>query len=193
MAAARNLEIEARAKEAARHSTTISPANCRLLREYARRRGSNKNGATEKDQMKRDETLSSNPIARKLVASLRRSLRGKVVNIGHVIKARAAAEDLQGTVVTADRLADFHPAHAAYVYTQNQVSVLAEQITALKELAPFAAIISKAEDLYNAELAADEPADDILLHVLGVLRRLRGSGEGDHRNYHFGVRRRVRH
>jgi len=146
-----------------------------------------------KDQMKRDETLSSNPIARKLVASLRRSLRGKVVNIGHVIKARAAAEDLQGTVVTADRLADFHPAHAAYVYTQNQVSVLAEQITALKELAPFAAIISKAEDLYNAELAADEPADDILLHVLGVLRRLRGSGEGDHRNYHFGVRRRVRH
>ena len=148
MAAARNLEIEARANEAARHSTTISPANCRLFREYARRRGSNKNGANERDQMKRDETLSSNPIARKLVASLRRSLRGKVVNIGHVIKARAAAEDLQRTVVTADRLAGYHPAHAAYVYTQNQVSVLAEQITALKELAPFAAIISKAEDLY---------------------------------------------
>ncbi len=42
----------------------------------------------------------------------------------------------------------FHPDHAAYVYAQNQVSVMSEQLTALKEMAPFADIISRAEDLY---------------------------------------------
>src|SRR6516225_5602714 len=42
----------------------------------------------------------------------------------------------------------FHPAHAAYVYAQNQVSVMSEQLTALKEMRPFADMISKAEDLY---------------------------------------------
>lgn len=45
-------------------------------------------------------------------------------------------------------LADFHPAHAAYVYAQNQVSVMSEQLTALAEMAPFADIVSRAEDLY---------------------------------------------
>ena len=45
-------------------------------------------------------------------------------------------------------LAGFDPAHAAYVYTQNQVSVMSEQLTVLKEMAPFADIVSRAEDLY---------------------------------------------
>ena len=58
------------------------------------------------------------------------------------------AEELQKTVVSQKELAGFHPAHAAYVYAQNQVSVMSEQLTALKEMAPFADIISKAEDLY---------------------------------------------
>jgi hypothetical protein len=51
-------------------------------------------------------------------------------------------------VVTKESLAGFHPAHAAYVYVQNQVSVMSEQLTALEEMAPFADIVSKAEDLY---------------------------------------------
>ena len=50
--------------------------------------------------------------------------------------------------MTQEELAGFDLAHAAYVYTQNQVSVMSEQLTALKEMAPFADIISKAEDLY---------------------------------------------
>jgi hypothetical protein len=58
------------------------------------------------------------------------------------------AEELQKTVVSQKELEGFHPAHAAYVYAQNQVSVMSEQLTALKEMAPFVDIISKAEDLY---------------------------------------------
>ena len=91
---------------------------------------------------------SGHPIGEKLIARMKREVRGKVVDLKAVIAGRAAAEELQRTVVAKEGLAGFHPAHAAYVYAQNQVSVMSEQITALKEMAPFVDIISKAEDIY---------------------------------------------
>ena len=100
------------------------------------------------DKTKPDEALSHKPIAKKIVAKMNRYRREKVVDIENVIRGHAMAEELQKTVVSQKELAGFDPAHAAYVYTQNQVSVMSEQLTALKEMAPFADIISKAEDLY---------------------------------------------
>jgi hypothetical protein len=89
----------------------------------------------------------TNPIAAKLVRQLKRASTGKV-NLRDLITGRAAAEELQKQVVSRERLAEFHPAHAAYIYAQNQVSVMSEQITALKEMAPFARKVSEAENLY---------------------------------------------
>lgn len=100
------------------------------------------------DKKKQSEALSGKSIAAKLVAGMKRRQRGKVVDLGEVINGRAAAERLEKTVVTKEELAGFHPAHAAYVYTQNQVSVMSEQLTALDEMAPFVEILSKAEDSY---------------------------------------------
>lgn len=94
------------------------------------------------------ETLKSRPIARKVLAKMKLHWQRKVVNIKNVVAGRAIAEELQKTVESQKELAGFHPAHAAYVYTQNQVSVMSEQLTALKEMTPFADIIHKAEDLY---------------------------------------------
>jgi len=91
---------------------------------------------------------SGNPIAEKLAVRMKREVRGKVVHLKEVIAGRTAAEELQRTVVSKKGLAGFHPAHATYVYAQNQVSVLSEQLTALDEMAPFADIVSKAEDIY---------------------------------------------
>ena len=72
---------------------------------------------------KHSDALSGNRIAERLVAKMKREFRGKVVNLGNIIAGRAAAEELQKPVVTKEGLAGFHPAHAAYVYSQNQVSV----------------------------------------------------------------------
>ena len=77
-----------------------------------------------------------------------RHLGPRVVNIKRVLDGRVLAEGLQKTVVGPKELAGFDPADAAYVYTQNQVSVLSEQLTSLNEMAPFGDIISRAEDLY---------------------------------------------
>ena len=100
------------------------------------------------DKKKHDQALSTRPIAGKVVAKTKRSMRAKVVNIKNALDGRATAEELHKTVVTQEELAGFDLAHTAYVYTQNQVSVMSEQLTALKEMAPFADIISKAENLY---------------------------------------------
>lgn len=93
-------------------------------------------------------TDAGRPIAKKLIARMKREVRGKVINIANVVAGQAAAADLQKTVATSDETANLHPAHAAYVYAQNQVSVMSEQLTALDDLAPVADIIAKAEDLY---------------------------------------------
>jgi hypothetical protein len=67
--------------------------------------------------------------------------------------------------VTEEQLAGCRPAYAAYVYAQNQVSVMSEQLTGLKEMAPFAHIVSEAEDLYMPSAPPNEPAHDLLLHL----------------------------
>jgi hypothetical protein len=92
--------------------------------------------------------MGNHPIAKKLIRRMKREMGGEVANLKNAIAGRTAAEELQKSVVTREDLAAFHPAHAAYVYTQNQVSVMSEQLTALDEMAPFAEMISKAENLY---------------------------------------------
>ena len=106
---------------------------------------------------------------------MKQHLHGKVVDLGDVIDGRAAAEQLQGTVATAEDLAAFDPAHAAYVYTQNQVSVMSEQLTALKEMAPFADIIAKAEDLYMPGGPPMSPLTGSYLSTPGLERPTRPS------------------
>ena len=88
------------------------------------------------------------PIADKLVKKMRRYQRQNVIDLASVIAVQENAGELQKTVATAERFADFHPAHAIYVLAQNQMSVMAEQLTALQEMDRFAEIIGKAEEEY---------------------------------------------
>jgi hypothetical protein len=100
------------------------------------------------DKTKAHEALSGRPIAKRVLAKMKLHWQRKVADIKNVIDGRAIADDLQKTVGRQKELAGLDPAHAAYIYAQHQVSVMSERLTALKEMAPFAEIISKAEDLY---------------------------------------------
>jgi hypothetical protein len=98
------------------------------------------------DKTKHHEALSGRPIAAKAIASMRRRTRSMTVTIENVLGGCATAEELHRTVMAQKALAGLDPAHAAYVHTLNQVSVMSERMTALKEMAPFVDIVSKAED-----------------------------------------------
>lgn len=88
------------------------------------------------------------PIAPKLSKMINRHRKRKVIDLSTVAQAKAHAEDLQQSVVKREKLADYHPSHALYVYAQNQLAVIAEQISALKELARFEKLIGAAEEEY---------------------------------------------
>src|ERR1039457_4449266 len=62
---------------------------------------------------------NGNPIAAQVIGKMRKAVHGNLVNLRSVVAGRAAAE-----VVTEGELAGFHPAHGAYVYVQNTVSVM---------------------------------------------------------------------
>jgi hypothetical protein len=69
-------------------------------------------------------------------------------------------------------LAAFHPAHAAYVDTRNEASVISKQLTTLKEMGSLCGHHLQGRGPVHAERAADEPVDDVLLQLLGILRRV---------------------
>jgi hypothetical protein len=99
-------------------------------------------------QAKVTKARRGHPIAVKLVKKMNRYVQGRVVDLNAVMTGKKNAEDLQKTVATREELADLHPAHAVYVYAQNQVSVMSEQLTALKEMDRFAKLLRRAEDEY---------------------------------------------
>jgi hypothetical protein len=99
---------------------------------------------------KLDKALSSRPIAKKILAKMKRHSRASA-DIKSWVDGRAMAEEMRQQITAQKELASLDPAFAAYVYPQIQVSLMSEQLTALKEMAPFADIVSKAEELYMPE------------------------------------------
>ena len=94
--------------------------------------------ASDKTKPRPRETFSATPIAKRVVANMRRHERGKVVDIRKFCQRVRDAEALQKTVVSQKEIAALDLAHAAYVYIQNHVSVMSERFAALKEIATIA-------------------------------------------------------
>ncbi|AGA35162.1 hypothetical protein TVNIR_3529 [Thioalkalivibrio nitratireducens DSM 14787] len=88
------------------------------------------------------------PIADRLIRKMRGYAGAKVVDLSAVREGSKNAEALQKTVASRETLADYHPAHAIYVYAQNQTSVMAEQLMMLPEMDRFARLFENAQDEY---------------------------------------------
>ncbi len=88
------------------------------------------------------------PIADKLLRKMLKYQRAKVVDFKAFRAGKQHAEALRKTVASDSALADLHPAHAIYMYAQNQLSVMAEQLTSLKELDRLSQPLAEAEDNY---------------------------------------------
>lgn len=88
------------------------------------------------------------PIADKLVKSIKRYTQSKVVDLGAVIAGRKNAEDLLQTVVDDEDLVKLQPAHAVHVYVHNLFSVMAEQLSGLKETNRLLDLVAAAEEEY---------------------------------------------
>lgn len=88
------------------------------------------------------------PLVKKILRLLAQYRSRKIIDLQAFAAGRQHAIDQQGSVVSPQRLADLHPAHAIYVYAQNQASVLMETITELPALDKLTNLIVDASEEY---------------------------------------------
>lgn len=103
---------------------------------------------TRKNKRTANTVSARRPIADRLIRKLRGYVEAKVVDLSAVREGNKTAEALQKTVASGEELADYQPAHAAYVYAQNQASVLVEQLVMLPGMERFVRIIDNAQEQY---------------------------------------------
>lgn len=101
-----------------------------------------------KAQSKKATSNGRGPLARKVIASARQHLQQKVTNIADWREARLRSEDYQRTVISKDKLTDYDPLHGLYIYAQNQLSILIEQIAELPMVDQLADAYSEALEGY---------------------------------------------
>jgi len=103
----------------------------------------------KKAQSKKNASPGRGPIARKVIASARQHLQRKVTAIADWREAKIRAEDYQKTVISKNKLTEYDPLHGLYIYAQNQLSVLVEQIMDLPMLDKLADAYAEAYEEYR--------------------------------------------
>jgi hypothetical protein len=83
------------------------------------------------------------PISKKVIAGLRKSAGRKIIDISDLRDAKMLAENFEQTMISEKDLAKYDPLHGVYVYAQNKISILIEQLSELPAL-------SKLADAYAA-------------------------------------------
>lgn len=101
-----------------------------------------------KRSAKANGSADRGPIARKVIASARQQLQQKVTNLADWREAKLRAEEYQKTAISKNRLAEYDPLHALYIWGQNQLSVLIEQMIDLPALGKLADAYAEAQEEY---------------------------------------------
>ncbi len=88
------------------------------------------------------------PISKKVIAGLKKAKNQKIIQIEELREAKEYSSELENSVVTEEQLVDHDPLHAIYIYAQNRVSVLVEQLADLKSLSKLTGTLDQADDIY---------------------------------------------
>lgn len=88
------------------------------------------------------------PLVKKLLRALTQYRSRKIIDLQAFAAGRKHSAEQQASVISPEKLADLHPAHALYVYAQNQASVLLETITRLPALDKLTNLIVDASEDY---------------------------------------------
>ena len=88
------------------------------------------------------------PISKKVINGLRKTAGKKVIDISAIREAKIYAENLEKTVITEKGLSELDPLHGVYVYAQNKLSVLIEQLAELPALTKLNNAYADAQDTY---------------------------------------------
>ena len=97
------------------------------------------------------------PISKKIIDGLKKAKNQKIIDFKELKEARTYAQDLDKTVVSEDALSKHDPLHAVYIYAQNKVSVLVEQLSDLPALSKLTNTLEQADDIYLPSFPPKSP------------------------------------
>jgi len=124
----------------------------------------------------------THPLSAKIIAGLRKTTGRKVVDISELRDAKITAENLKKTVITEKQLSQLDPLHGVYVYAQNKLSVIIEQLSDLPVLSKLTDAYTNAEDGYMPSGPPMSPLTKSYFYMLGFFRSLRWAQKRDFRN-----------
>ena len=101
-----------------------------------------------KNRIRQKEKKCRGPLARKVIESARQQLQRKVTSLGDWKEGKLRSEEYQKSIISEESLNKLDPLHALYVYSQNHLSVLIEQISELPLLEKLTDIYVTAEEEY---------------------------------------------
>ena len=88
------------------------------------------------------------PISKKVIAGLKKTKNQKIIDFKELKEAKEYVQDLDKTVASKDDLSKCDPLHAVYIYAQNKVSVLVEQLADLPALSKLTNTLDQADEIY---------------------------------------------
>ncbi len=97
---------------------------------------------------KNSKDIGRGPIARKVIASGQHHLQKKLTNLSDWREAKIRAENFQKTIISPNELTQYDPVHGLYIYGQNQLSVLIEQIIELPMVEKLVDAYAEAQEEY---------------------------------------------
>lgn len=97
------------------------------------------------------------PISKKIIAGLKKAKNQKVIQFEELKEAKEYAEGLVNSIITEKQFSDYDPLHAVYIYAQNKVSVLIEQLSNFKALSKITNILDQADDIYLPSFPPQSP------------------------------------
>lgn len=97
------------------------------------------------------------PISKKLIAELKKTKNKKIINFQELKEAKAYADNLEKTIISKKDLSKYNPLHAVYIYAQNKVSVLVEQLSELSAVSKLINILDQAHEAYMPSFPPQSP------------------------------------
>ena len=95
------------------------------------------------------QTLARPSIARQIVKNIEKIQQRKIIDLEEWHRARHRAENLEATVASDEKLSRLDPLHALYVYAQDMMDILAQQLVHLPECRKLAAAFAEAVEVYR--------------------------------------------
>ncbi len=97
------------------------------------------------------------PISKKVIAGLKKAKNQKIIDLKAIKEAKTYSQELDKTVVSENELSKYDPLHAVYIYAQNKVSVLVEQLSEFPALSKLTNTLEQSDDIYLPSFPPKSP------------------------------------